>query len=95
MVKVHRYVMTVTMGYGDAILMDLSKAFDTLNHDLLIAKLHAYGFDIKTLKLLHNYLTKKWQRTKVNSSFTAWSELLHKVSLRVLLLGYSFRYLLG
>ena len=46
-------------GYGDAVLMALSKAFDTLNHDLLIAKLHAYGFDIKTLKLLHSYLTKR------------------------------------
>ena len=59
--------------------MGLSKAFDTLNHDLLIAKLHAYGFDIKTLKLLHSYLTKRWQRTKVNSSFSTWSELLQGV----------------
>ena len=62
-------------GYGGAVLMDLiSKAFDTLNHDLLIAKLHAYGFDIKTLKLVHSYLTKKWQITKVNPSFSTWSE---------------------
>ena len=66
-------------GYGGAVLMDLFKAFDTLNHDLLIAKLHAYGFDIKTLKLLHSYLTKRWQRTKVNSSFSTWSELLQGV----------------
>ena len=62
-------------GYGGAVLMDLSKAFDTLNHDSLIAKLHEHGFDIKTLKLLHSYLTKRWQRTKVNSSFSTWSEL--------------------
>ena len=60
--------------------MDLSKVFDTLNHDLLIAKLHAYSFDIKTLKLMHNYLRKRWQRTKVNSSFSTWSELLQGVS---------------
>ena len=63
-------------GYGGAVLMDLSKAFDTLNHDLLIAKLHAYGFDIK---LPNSYLTKRWQRTKVNSSFSTWSELLQGV----------------
>ena len=67
--------------YRGAVLMDLSKAFDTLNHDLLIAKFHAYGFDIKTLKLLRSYLTKRWQRTKVNSSFNTWPELLPGVSL--------------
>ena len=50
-------------GYGGAILMDLSKAFDTIKHDLLLAKLHAYGFSKKALKLIHNYLSNRWHRT--------------------------------
>ena len=55
--------------------MDLSKAFDTLNHDHLIAKPHAYGFQHDALKLLQSYLSKRWHRTKVNTSFSSWEEL--------------------
>ena len=69
--------------------MDLSKGFDTLNHDLLIAKIYAHEFDIKTLKLMHSYLTKRWQTKKVKSSFSTWSELLQGVP-QVLLLGLFF-----
>ena len=53
-------------GYGGAVLMDLSKAFDTLNHGLLIAKLSAYGFDHDALKFIYSYLTNRWHRTKIN-----------------------------
>ena len=56
--------------------MDLSKAFDTLDHDLLIAKLHAYGFDKTSLRLLKSYLSDRWQRTKINTSYSSWSGLL-------------------
>ena len=38
--------------------MDVSKAFNTINHDLLIAKLGAYGFDAASLKLIRSYLKK-------------------------------------
>ena len=61
--------------YSGAILMDLSKAFDTINHDLLIAKLGTYGFDTEPLKLIKSYLTNHLQRTKVNTSRSSWSKL--------------------
>ena len=59
-------------GYGGAILMDLSKAFDTLNHDLLIAKLHAYGFIKSSLVLSKSYLSNRWKKTKINYSYSSW-----------------------
>ena len=52
-------------GYSGAILMDLSKAFDTINHDLLLAKLHGYGFDKQSLRIIKSYLTERWHRTKI------------------------------
>ena len=66
-------------GYGGAILMDLSKAFDTLNHELLVAKLHAYGFTHSALSLIYSYLSNRWQRTKINNSFSTWTEILQGV----------------
>ena len=66
-------------GYGGAVLMDLSKAFDTIDHELLIAKLYAYGFSKKSLKLIFSYLSDRWQRTKINSEFSTWSKLLQGV----------------
>ena len=59
--------------------MDLSKAFDTINHELLIAKLHAYGFSKDALKLIFSYISERWQRTKINKSFSSWSALLQGV----------------
>ena len=46
-------------GYSGAVLMDLSKAFDTINHELLIAKLHAYGFSKESLDLILDYLSDR------------------------------------
>ena len=57
-----------------AILMDLSKALDCVNHDLLIAKLAAYGLGWDALKLFKNYLSKRKQRVKINSSSSGWRD---------------------
>ena len=53
-----------------AVLTDLSKAFDCLPHDLLIAKLHAYGFEKSALNFIHDYLTERTQRTKVDGEYS-------------------------
>ena len=61
------------------ILTDLSKAFDCLNHDLLIAKLNAYGFSHEALKFIRSYLKDRKQRTKVGSSFSKWMDIKYGV----------------
>ena len=50
--------------------MDLSKAYDCLPHDLLIAKLEVYGLDTASLSLIKNSLANRKQRTKVESSYS-------------------------
>ena len=53
-------------GYTGAVIIDLSKAFDTINFELLIAKLCAYGFTKSALKMVHSYLNNRWHRTRIN-----------------------------
>ena len=62
-----------------ALLTDLSKAFDCLNHKLLIAKLEAYGFDQSSLNYIFSYLSNRKQRTKVNNPFSDWCTILFGV----------------
>ena len=61
------------------LLTDLSKAFDYLNHDLLIAKLNAYGFSLPAMRLIHDYLLNRKQRTGKNNSYSTWIEIVFGV----------------
>ena len=62
-------------GAFGALFTDLSKAFDCLSHELLIAKLDAYGFDKNALKLVNSYLSNRKQRVKINGKYGSWSEI--------------------
>ena len=67
-------------GNFGALLTDLSKAFECLPHDLLIAKLHADGLDMSSSKFLHFYLTKRRRRFKINNTYSSSNEILFAAS---------------
>ena len=66
-------------GETGAVLTDLSKAFDCIDHNLLIAKLNAYGFEKQSINFIYSYLTKRKQRTKVDSAVSSWEILFSGV----------------
>ena len=56
--------------------MDLSKAFDTINHSLLLPKLKAYSFFKQSLSLLQSCLCNRFQRSIIKGSFSSWIEAI-------------------
>ena len=68
-------------GMVATVLMDLSKAYDDIAHDLLIAKLNACGIDSVGLLLISfiNYLSRRKQRTKIGSSYSSWHDIIRGV----------------
>ena len=56
--------------------MDLSLAFDTLNHNLLLAKLNAYGFSFSAMKVVQSYLSRRFPRVNLNSNSSKWCKIL-------------------
>ena len=66
-------------GVFAAVLTNLSKAFDCIPHQLLIAKLSAYGFDTKSIAFISAYLKNRKQKTKIGSTFSECSNILFGV----------------
>ena len=63
--------------FVSAMLMDLSKHFDCV--DLIIAKLYAYGLDLKSLEYILSYLTNREQCTRVNDVYSLFELILSGV----------------
>ena len=59
-----------------AILTNLSKAFDSIPHDLLIDKLHAYGLVENALVLMYSYLKKRKQSVRINNTYSFFQTIL-------------------
>ena len=60
-----------SLAFG-ALLTDLSKIFDCLILEPIIAKLNSYGFSWPALKLIHDYLSNRKQRTRVKKLYSEW-----------------------
>ena len=72
-------------GAFGALMTGLSKAFDCLHHELLIAKLDAYGFIIKSVKLIQIYLSNRKQMVKVSNAYSSWREIFYRIPQRSIL----------
>ena len=82
--------MSGTIG---TILMDLSKAYDCIPYDLLIAKMDAYGLNKKALKLVYSYLKNRIQRVKTSSTFSSSKKISIGVPQGSVLVPYYSTYL--
>ena len=58
------------------LLTDLSKKFDCLDKEMLIAKLNVYGFSLPALRRINDYLSNRRQRTRIGNSFSDWFEVI-------------------
>ena len=75
-----RVIETICMhidqsGVCSMVMMDLLKAYVCLLHDLLVAKMEAYGLRIDSLKLMHSYLVGRRQRVNIGTSVSTWQEI--------------------
>ena len=62
-----------------ALITDLSMAFNCLPHSWLLAKLSAYGFHMKALRFINDYLRDRKQRTKISDTYSSWEKVLYGV----------------
>ena len=68
------------MSVKETLLIDLSKAFDCLDHKLVTAKLNAYSVNLPALRPIHDYLSNRKQRIKIENNYITWMEVVFGVT---------------
>ena len=74
--------------YVSALFMDFSKALDTINHKLMLAKLKAYCFSINALNHMHSYLKNRKEKVQINNKRNAMARLPQGSINRTLLFNF-------
>ena len=69
-------LMRLTKQKVGLIYMDLYKAFDGLNNELLFAKLKCYGLNQHAIECFKSYLSKPYQRCKINNTLGDWRKII-------------------
>ena len=72
--------------------MDLSKAYDCLPHDLMLAKLEADGLAKESLQLISDILNYRKERTKIGSAYSDWANVIHGIPQGPILGSFTFQY---
>ncbi len=65
--------------HSAVVFLDLTKAFDCVQHDILLEKLARMGFGKHSVSLLANYVSSRKQRVKINDTYSDWSEIKNGV----------------
>ena len=82
-------------GFVGSVLIDLSKAYDCLPHDLLLAKLQAYGFSKESIRLFLSYLRHRTERIKIGSTFGHWGNILRDIPQGAILGPFLFNFFIN
>ena len=76
LVIIKKFKEAIDRGYEfGALITDLSKTLDCINHPLLIAKLYNYGVSPLSIKMIFSYLNNRTHRTKINECFSERSRI--------------------
>ena len=78
--SINNWLLNIERGKTNAvILLDLKKAFDTVDHDILLEKLSCYGLQDNELSLLHSYLSNRSQCCSVNGKIPGFMPIIYGV----------------